>query len=168
MALIRFTFGVEPSGPQFDRIMDLRFGEITNFKPIFEDIAKDVYSDIKANFESGGGNVGGWQPLSERYAIEKAADYRAGRIPYNKIMYRTGRLAASLTDKEAPEAICEITDRSLEIGTQVPYAIWHQIGTRTMPQRLLIALKETTRAGIVRRFQKASLAAQRSAGLPLE
>lgn len=157
MGDLRFTFKIEPDGAQFDRVLRLRFGKILDFKPVFEKVAKLIYQDIKQNFTSGGSVAGGWTPLSRRYAEQKAKDFRAGLIKFNKIMYRTGRLADSLISPKGKDAVFEVTDTSLEIGTRVPYALAHQTGTKRLPQRRLVALSDGTRREIVRVFQKEAL-----------
>lgn len=164
---LRFTYKVEPDGAQFDRILRLRLGAIFDFRPVFEEVADLVYADIKTNFESGGKVAGGWQPLSKLYAAQKRRDFEAGRyfngrrIQYTKIMYRTGALAESLIDRYDENAVFEITDSSLSIGTKIPYAQFHQTGDKAKkgrpPQRRLVALSEATRRSIVRVFQKESL-----------
>jgi hypothetical protein len=74
-----------------------------------------------------------------------------------------GGSAASLMDKTSPEAINNIETtgpvKRLSIGTAVPYAIWHEVGTRRMPRRQLVALSAARRQRITRIFQIEALAA---------
>lgn len=163
MALIRFTFGTTVNGAQYDRLLDLRFADQINWASALSKISDEVYADTKTNLLQRGKLAGGWAPLSPEYQRQKTADYKAGRIKYNKIMFRTGRLAASLMDKTSPEAINKIEATSpvkrLSVGTAVPYAIWHEVGTRRMPRRQLVALSAARRQRITRIFQIEALAA---------
>lgn len=163
MALIRFTFGTTVNGAQFDRFIDVRFADQINWNTALSKIADEVYADTKTNLLQRGKLAGGWPSLSPEYQRQKTADYKAGKIKHNKIMFRTGRLAQSLMDRFSSEAINRINTsgslKKLEIGTAVPYAIWHEVGTRRMPQRQLVALSAARRQRIVRVFQIEGLAA---------
>jgi phage gpG-like protein len=52
------------------------------------------------------------------------------------ILFRTGRLKQSFL--EGPEHIEETHDTALLFGSRVPYAIFHQLGTRNMPARPIL------------------------------
>jgi phage gpG-like protein len=52
------------------------------------------------------------------------------------ILFRTGRLKQSFL--EGPEHIEESDGTTLAFGSRVPYAIFHQLGTRKMPARPIL------------------------------
>ena len=123
---------LEGSGFQALSLALERFGEnVSNAEPIFDEIADDFAAHQEANFRSSGGLHGGWMPLSPRYAAWKSLRY-----PGAPILTLTGRLRATMTQR--PLGVERITSRSMEIGTDVPYAKYHQQGTRRMPQRKII------------------------------
>lgn len=107
-----------------------------NFSDVFKGVAKSFYQFQERQFRSGGAEIGGWKPLAKSTLRQKA------RLGYpSDILVRTGRLMRSLASKTT-DTVEEITSRDLRIGTGVPYAIYHQKGTKKMPARPLIALTQ--------------------------
>lgn len=79
----------------------------------------------------GGGPAGPFAPLSAKYAAWKERNF-----PGQPILRRTGAMAAALTESGAPGARRDVSGDSLTFGTSgVPYASFHQTGTRRMPTR---------------------------------
>lgn len=74
------------------------------------------------------GRSGRWAPLSPAYARQKAKKYPGG------ILTRTYRLRSSLTGRTA-YSIIRLEPRLLTLGSRVPYATFHQLGTGKMPRR---------------------------------
>lgn len=98
--------------------------------------APGFYRSILEDFVlEGGGSGARWAPLSPAYAQWKAA-----RFPGTSILVRSGALKASLAGPGAPFSIFRPGPTSLEIGTSVPYAIHHQLGTSRLAQRPPIRL----------------------------
>jgi phage gpG-like protein len=71
----------------------------------------------------------------------------AGLAPRSKramraspLLVRTGTLRDSLIGPTAPGHVEELEAQSLTLGSRVPYALFHQLGTRHMPARPLIVL----------------------------
>lgn len=96
-----------------------------------ERFAPFFYDQIQRDFVLEGGNSGAsWAPLSPAYAAWKAQQF-----PGRGILVRSGALKASLASPDAAGAIFRTTPTALEVGTSVPYAMAHQIGTSRMPQR---------------------------------
>ena len=73
------------------------------------------------------GPSGKWKPLSAVYAKRKIKKY--GNQP---ILQASGRLAKSLTGTTA-DSVLEKTAQELTIGTNVPYAGYHQRGSKARP-----------------------------------
>ncbi|MFB3921597.1 MAG: phage virion morphogenesis protein [Terriglobia bacterium] len=63
----------------------------------------------------------------------------SGRGNTSPLLVRTGALRDSLTRTGAGH-IEEMDEGSLILGTRVPYAMFHQLGTRRMPARPIIVL----------------------------
>ena len=129
----------------------LRFaGGVDDPSPALEEIA-DRLLDIEAiQFASEGGYAsGGWAPLSPAYLSAKVA---AGLD--SRILRRTGRLHASLTNANDADHVRRITKSELEFGTAVPYAGYHQHGTSRMPQRRPVELREADRREMVKVLQR--------------
>jgi phage gpG-like protein len=59
------------------------------------------------------------------------------------ILYETGALLRSLTEPGAAGHVEELEGYSLTLGSQLPYAGYHQSGTRRMPARPIIVLSGT-------------------------
>lgn len=96
----------------------------TRFAPLF-------YVRTTQDFILEGGASGDrWAPLSPRYAA-----WKASRFPGAGILVRSGALKASLSGPTAPLAVFRPGPTSLDIGTGVGYARFHQLGTVRMPQR---------------------------------
>jgi len=80
-------------------------------------------------------------PLSPRYAR-----YKARRYPNTPILTRSGRMRASLAGLTG-DSVADASPDRLVYGTKVPYALYHQTGTRKMPKRPPLKLSKplTTR-----------------------
>lgn len=81
-----------------------------------------------------------WKPLAPRTVGEKR---RAGYL--SEPLVRTTRLRNSMTRR--PLAVERISATEVEAGTDVPYAHFHQTGTRYMPARKLINADAVAREG---------------------
>ncbi len=93
-----------------------------------EYVAPKLWRDVEGNLESEGGGVGGWVPLSPRYAA-----WKARRYPGKRILEREGRLFRSLVIANdgatvGPEGVLEMNAQAMIYGTTVPYARYHQRG----------------------------------------
>lgn len=111
----------------------LRTG-IADWTPFWRDeFAPFFYRYVQQDFVlEGGGSGASWAELSPKYAAWKQRHF-----PGRGILVREGALKASLAGVEAVGAIFRPTATALEIGTSVPYAIYHQAprpGSR-LPQR---------------------------------
>ncbi len=132
---LRFTFEVDGE-VQVDRALS-RFGEYAKDLSVpFKKMAESFKRLERAQFGSEGGRAGQWAPLSATYAAWKAANF-----PGKPLLQLTGILSESLQG-DNPWYIERITPKSLELGTRVSYARFHQRGTGKMPMRSVIKLTE--------------------------
>jgi phage virion morphogenesis protein len=85
--------------------------------------ASEIEIRIKKQFQSKGEAYGEeWQPVKESYL-----QWKRRRGFAEKTLHKTGRLSQSFSSVVMPfEA---------RIGTEVEYAIFHELGTRKMPAR---------------------------------
>lgn len=119
-----------------------RASKAIDLRPAFDAIADDFAQREKVLFNRGG-SVSGfrkWAPLSKAYRERKvAAGYPADTL------VRTGALRASLSVRSHPYFVYRATRSWMKIGTSVPYASYHQTGTRRMPAREPIRITDTQR-----------------------
>lgn len=109
---------------------------LSDFSPALEKIADDFLKLEQTQFATEGKTgSGGWKALSPDYAAWKAINY-----PGAKILERDGWLRDSLTVKDAPFQVREISPTEAVLGSSLNYAIYHQTGTRKMPARPPIEL----------------------------
>jgi len=69
------------------------------------------------------------------------------------ILVDSGALRGSLTQAGHPEQIVELGRDSLLYGTRVPYARFHQRGTRRMPARPPLVIRAVERANFAKRLR---------------
>ena len=107
--------------------------------------AKLILRDVRINFDTEGGLVGGWAPLAESTILGRVREgFGAGPI-----LHRTGRYKRSFK--------AEIGSKRAVIGAfGVKYHKYHQsTAPRTkLPRRPTLFLRNETKAEIVREFQK--------------
>ena len=72
-----------------------------------------------------------WEPLSGKYAKVKQKKWNGGGI-----LYASGKLSRSIQ-------VYAVDDNSRAIGTDVPYAKFHQFGTVRMPKREFLAFGDS-------------------------
>lgn len=126
-------------------------------------IADDLREMVSDQFATEG-RAGGtpWAELAPS-TLRRSRGRRAG------ILYSTGALLGSLGAIGAPGHVEQLHRQSLLFGSRLPYAIFHQTGTRRMPARPIIALSgerterwlEIVRSGIA---EKAVLLGMRELG----
>ena len=139
---IRFTIeGV----PELSRILALTHKKVSNFKePLFRS-SQLILRDVERNFETEGGLVGGWKPLTESTIKDRIRQGYGGAHP---ILQRTGSLRRSFYSfVDSKRAI--ITSKS-------PYFVYHQSRQprKRLPRRAMLVLTERTRQNIVQEFHK--------------
>lgn len=117
------------------RLKGLKAG-LADLSPVWRGPVYRIFQDfIKVHFDSGGSYSGDqWAPLSPRYAAWKEKHY-----PGKGILRREDDLFKSLQD--GPDKVLRVTPDSAEMGTSVPYAVYHQAkdrGKAPFPRREVI------------------------------
>lgn len=102
-----------------------------NMNPVLLHIVRDFRSTMTRQFDTAGRELGTpWPALSRRTIEDKAREHRDPRI-----LHRTRRLRKSFT--QGTEGYRFLSPTTIEIGSRVPYAEYHQHGTTKMPMRKL-------------------------------
>jgi len=126
----------------------LRFtGNLKDLRPAFARIADELAEATRIHFATEGGPEGHWAPLSPKYRL-----WKEKRYPGQPILVRTGALRTDLTQR--PFGVERITASSMDVGTEIPYAAFHQHGTPKMPRRRPLELTEKTRIQMVKVLQR--------------
>jgi len=112
-----------------DIALNFREAEYKSELSDFEDELYELHADSFALERDP--NLSAWPPLAAATIARKGHD---------EILFESGRLRTSLTTKGGPGHTGEIFDRGLSFGTDVPYSIFHQQGTRNMPQRAHVGM----------------------------
>lgn len=148
---------------------------ISDLSPAFEQIGHDLQDDFMANFVQQGGlfgmtsrsylgaDAGPWKPLAASTIQERI---RLGFGP-EPILWRTGALMESLTDRDADGAIFDVGPDHLTVGSDLFYAGFHQEGTSKMPARPMVGLSWTRGQAIKNRLRAFVYEQVRAAGLSM-
>ena len=146
--MTQFSFEIEGE-EQVSRMLSRTTEKIKDLAPFFEAAGTFMRTTMDEQFGSEGGRTGGWAPLSARYAADKAKRY--GSRP---ILQASGDMIASLTGQGSGNVSRTVGGDTLEFGTSVPYATYHQTGTSRMPQRRILDLTEGDRRGLMKLLQR--------------
>lgn len=143
----KITFRVSGSADVDEFIKDLNgvAARSTDLSPALEAIGHYLMGSINRNFERGG-RPNKWAGLAPS-TIKDRARHGYGPTP---ILVRSGLLKNSLTVPGAPKQIFRVGPRSLKFGTRVKYYPYHQYGTDTIPQRIMVTLQRQDRAQVGR------------------
>lgn len=162
-----------------------------SLEPAFEQIGEDLLGDFARNMLYEGGTFmtgvrGGsrWPPLAPSTIKEKQ------RLGYGAepMLWRTGALARSLSEKGGPGNIFRAGADYVVVGSSLFYAPFHQNGSRSMktvtntlrvdvprewrfsevkvlPQRMIVGISWVRKSGIARRLNAYVQEMARRAGL---
>jgi phage gpG-like protein len=135
----KLEFKLEPPGDKPLRRAFVLYKRIEDLTPAWQRMIPALQDYIARRIASGGTlhNLPPFAPLSPRYAR-----YKARRYPGAPILVRSGRLRNALTQPDHPDAIADMQPDRLTFGTRIPYALYHQLGTRKMPARPPIKLSK--------------------------
>jgi len=122
------------------RLQDWREFWATIFIPQY---AERIQQHFETEGELDGYGSYGWADLDPAYA-----EWKTRHFPGTKILERTRRLRDSLAPgSTGPDTVIEAGPTMLQYGTRVPYAKFHEEGTRRMRRRRIfprITAKEWT------------------------
>jgi phage gpG-like protein len=136
--LITFTYTI--NSQPVEKALGNFQASLADQSPALREIADDFREMIARQFASEG-RAGGtpWAPRKAvRGVREPPSRQRANHE--SPLLVRSGALLRSLTEPGAAGHVEELEGQSLAIGTSVPYASFHQTGTRYMPARPIIVL----------------------------
>jgi phage gpG-like protein len=105
--------------------------------PVSEEIRAICRASAERRFETAG--LGTWPPWSPNTTTHGASLLRA-----------SGELYRSLTAEQADEQIDRRLPTELHFGSKVPYAFFHDRGTKWMPRRELVHLTPAEQVAIKR------------------
>lgn len=103
---------------------------LADFTPVLERAERNIQDAVSLNFATEGSLVGGWAPLSPRYAAYKIA--HEGAEP---LLVRTGALAVAMGHLPFEIGTHELTVR---LPNSPDYLGFHERGTYKMPARRLM------------------------------
>jgi phage gpG-like protein len=149
MAFISYTI---ENDKQFQKALSEAFEKTQDLTIPLRAISRDFYKSQKAIFQlkSPGKYPDYTGPkISETWKTPGRPDkrtrdgsltayqnYKKQKVGFIYPMLKfTGDLEKSTTSPTGPDSILNITKSSLEIGTGLPYAAFHQYGTKNMPMR---------------------------------
>ena len=116
---------VQVNSARTDRALQQLQQRMRNLQPVMQSIGAELESRIANRFETRRDPMGRfWARWSQSYADQYPADGRA------KVLERYGDMLSSLNWR---------ADRaSVRVGFGVPYAAYHEFGTKRMPRRGLL------------------------------
>ena len=101
-------------------------------------LSKDFHAHMRQTFSKGGRSKYKWAPLTDNPPGRGYASYKRRVRPGRSLLVFDGDLKASLTG--GSKGIYDARARHLVLGSRVPYARYHQDGTRRMVARPLFIL----------------------------
>lgn len=124
---------------EFARVLDRLAKVSRDFRVPFAAISRAWYQSNKQIFTlKGPGLYKDFKTEKSRQQKLRATRKLTGSSFDYPLLFRSGRLANSMLNPQAPGAHNFIGRQTLEMGTLIDYAIYHQLGTRAMAQRQMI------------------------------
>jgi phage virion morphogenesis protein len=109
-----------------------------DLRPALRSIGEYLLLETRDRYDAGVDPQGRpWAPLAAATIAQKQRD----RTPFQKVLLRYGTLRETLT--------YEVTGQTLAVGSPQAYAVYHQFGTKNMPQRQILGLSQADRAEIL-------------------
>lgn len=142
---------IDTDGVQLNRTITRYVDRISDFRPIWDDVAKAYFKVQEAQFDTEG--HGQWVPLSSKYA-----SWKQSNAPGQGLLVLSGDLRKAATGKSG--AVVQKSEHQLAIGFQrAGYWRYHQTGTSRMPQRRIVEIREEDRRIIMRQALRALIKA---------
>lgn len=122
-----------------------RYGDaVRDFSPVWDQIRIDFHRIEEEQFSSEGARSGHpWAPLSPTYEAWKTKHF-----PGRSILQLTGQMWGEFAVGVGMQT--EITPMKLTMEPSMQRAVYHQQGTRTMPQRKVVDLTEEDKMGWIK------------------
>jgi len=160
--MIRFslnTFGVE----KLDFALAGLTAQIGDWREVWPKVSDKLAEIEHQLFESAGaaGEHGRWPDLKPSYA--RAKERKWGQAAP---LQASGRLRTTLAGQSS-EGINRHEPLLLRWGTEVPYAVFHQAGTRKMPARRLLDFTEEDRQEFGKTLQREAMNLSQRLGFAL-
>ncbi len=162
-----FALTFEVAGDvQLERSFSRFADNVKDLSEAFAEITQDFHQVVETKqFESEGAyGSGGWKPLSDNPEGKGYATWKAKNYPSRPLLVLSGLMKESLLG-DNPWSITRIEPLRLEVGTKIPYAIYHQKGTGKMQARPVIDLTEDDKTRFVKLIQKTLVKQAKEAGL---
>jgi phage gpG-like protein len=156
--LLGLTFEVD-GVPLVSKVLGVAAKSVRNLEPVWN----DIYDDFRARESrvfAAQGNVQGydaWTPLNPTYK-----EWKQEHGFDTRILIKTGAMMNSLTRKGASGSVFRPGPMRVEMGTSVPYAVYHQSdrprkqkkgGGDRLPRRTMFRVTDTQRRHWVRLIQ---------------
>ncbi len=127
---------------QVSKVLAAQADRAKDHRPAWKSIANDFAKRESEVFDRQGAVSGwnSWKPINEDYR-----DWKVSKGWSPKIMVKGGRLMHSLTAKTAADKVFKSRALSMEIGTRVPYAIYHHKPKGKTPKREVIRVTRAQR-----------------------
>lgn len=101
-------------------------------KRVLDDV---ILAGIAENFETEGGRVGGWEPVSDPWL-----KYKMKHGYHLETLQQTGDMRRYMLGLDFPNEPWHITQESLDYQVHMDRAIYHQAGTGRMPMRRIVVV----------------------------
>ncbi len=131
------TFAYADNSQAVDKALANFQAAVADERPALQAIADDFRALIARQFSTEGRAEG--TPWPARVGAGLAPPSKRAKQA-SPLLVRTGALRDSLLGPSAPGHVEELEAQSLTLGSRLPYALFHQLGTRRMPARPLIVL----------------------------
>lgn len=120
---------------------------IKDIRPLTKPWDWRLRRNVEQHFRGEGTHKGRWASLASSTQIQRVKmGYSAG----HPILVRTGDLKRSLILRSNSKHILVANRKFMEFGSKIPYALYHQTGTKTpMPARKMLLMDAKTLSRII-------------------
>ncbi len=155
---VLFTLKVE--GSKLDSMIRGLGEKVRDWTEAWPKVSSAIQRILDEQFASEGarGPAGPWPELKERYARRKLRAYPGGNL-----LEASGRLRRSLVSG-TDDTLEEFAPRQMRSGTTVPYALYHQTGTKKMPPRKIFDFRPEDYSLIAEGVKREALRVARESG----
>lgn len=137
-----FTISMNGQDRVLDKFDKLK-NDLENFEPILDEVGEYIISKTDETFASQGGAIQeSWAPLTPQTLYQKQRLGFGGK----GILERTGALRKGFF-KEVQKFLVRVTNK-------MSYYKYHQLGGKTLPQRVMLKSTENMKQDIVEIFNK--------------